>query len=101
MQYKRQKQQQQPSMRLSAAACRAEPDGSSSGGSGGEPAPPAPPRGAALTPLHAAAIERRWAPLLPGTPQERNKLLSRRMKALTHPDPFAFDVFKADGRQYM
>jgi hypothetical protein len=103
------------------------------GGEDGGPAPP--PRGAALGPQHAAAIAQRWAPLLPDEPQERNRLLSRRMKALTYPgaaeegdsserwaecigcacdargrsltpplpaaDPYAYDIFKQDGKEYM
>lgn len=57
--------------------------GTSSGSGSG--APGAPPRGAALGPQHVVAIAQRWLPLLPDTPHERNRLLSRRMKALTYP----------------
>jgi hypothetical protein len=77
-------------------------DNSSSNAS--PPQPPsnnAPPRGAALTPRDAAAVAARWAPLLPPAPADRNRLLSRRMRALTHPDPFAYELFKQDGRDYM
>lgn len=72
---------------------------------GGAPPPPgAPrqlPRGAALGPQHVPMIAQRWRPLVPGEPQERNRLLSRRMKVLTHPDPYAYDIFKQDGKDYM
>ncbi|KAI8468759.1 MAG: hypothetical protein J3K34DRAFT_459699 [Monoraphidium minutum] len=80
-------------------------------GVGGPPPPPSPPspppppgglpRGAALGPQHVPVIAQRWRPLLPDDAQERNRLLSRRMKALTHPDPYAYDLFKQDGKEYM
>jgi len=53
------------------------------------PGPPptaaGPPTGAALGPQYVGAIAARWAPLLPDDPQERNRLLSRRMKAIAYP----------------
>jgi hypothetical protein len=104
------KQQQQAissshsSGRRRRASTRATADGSGSEeGQQQQPPPPqqGPPRGRALGPQHVPAIAARWRPLLPDDAQERNRLLSRRMKALSYPDPFAYDIFKQDGKEYM
>jgi hypothetical protein len=47
---------------------------------------------------HVAA---RWAQALPVPPSERNKLLAKRMRALTAGDPWAYDIAKQDAKEFM
>lgn len=56
------------------------------------------------TPLHIEDlmhIQATWAQYLPSSAPERNRRLSRRMKEVTAGDPFAYSIFKDDGKLFM
>lgn len=50
---------------------------------------------------HMAMIQSAWRPLLPPSATEQNKLLSRMMQQVTQGDPYAYTIFKQDGKEFM
>ena len=54
-----------------------------------------------LGPDDLQRIQAAWAAALPMPPAERNKLLAKRMKLLTAGDPWAYDIAKADAKEFM
>jgi hypothetical protein len=56
---------------------------------------------ASLTPLDVTVISCAWAPLLPRTMGDCNKLLSARLKAALPEDPLGFELMKQDGKDFM
>ncbi len=54
-----------------------------------------------LQPDDFQAICAAWQAACLGTPQERNKLLAKRLKEAASGDPWAYDLVKSDARDYM
>jgi hypothetical protein len=79
--------------RRALAAPRAQPPSSTAAGP--------PPRGRALDMQHMAMVQSAWRPLLPPSATEQNKLLSRMMQQVTQGDPYAYTIFKQDGKEFM